>query len=127
MKRLAERGSMRPPRRGYVAPCARCGLEVVHSRATSLPFAQHLNSKACAGSSSAPALPPRVEVPDPLKVFIALPHSIELPDVALALHVARVSVELRQDGTYGVHLQPFAALDFVALEVSYSNPGAAGA
>lgn len=46
MKRLAERGSIRPPRRGYLAPCARCGVEVVHSRTTGQPVAQH--AKACA-------------------------------------------------------------------------------
>lgn len=126
MKRLAERGSCRPPRRGYVAACVRCGLEVVHSKATNLPFPQHLNSKACAGSSS-PPLPARVEMPDPLKVFIALPHRVELPDVAMALDVARVSVELRLDGTYVVHLQPFTAPDLVALEVSFANPGVLGA
>lgn len=48
MKRLAERGSIRPPRRGYVAPCARCGLEVVHSRTTGQPVAQHANACAVA-------------------------------------------------------------------------------
>lgn len=121
MKRLAERGSIRPPRRGYVAPCARCGLEVVHSKATSLPFAQHLNSKACTGSSSPPAAPPRVEMPDALKVLIALPHRIELPDLAMALDVARASVELRLDGTYVVHLQPFAAVSLVALDVTFGQ------
>lgn len=48
MKRLAERGSHRPPRRGYLAACPRCGLEVAHSNATGQPVAQH--AKACAAA-----------------------------------------------------------------------------
>lgn len=48
MKPLAERGSIRPPRRGYLAPCARCGRQVQHSKATGLPVTQH--AKACAAA-----------------------------------------------------------------------------
>lgn len=48
MKSLAERGSIRPPRRGYLAACARCGREVLHSKASGLPVAQH--AKACAAA-----------------------------------------------------------------------------
>jgi hypothetical protein len=50
VKRLAERGSCRPPRRGYLAKCERCGLEVNHSTATGRPVAQH--EKACAAADA---------------------------------------------------------------------------
>lgn len=122
MKRLAERGSIRPPRRGYLAPCSRCGLEVVHSKATGQPVAQHLNSKAC--SSSAPPAPPAL--PPPIAVLAALPRRFELPDMAIALNVARVSVELRLDGTYALGIQPMAYPDFVACDLSFTVPSSSG-
>lgn len=45
MKSLAERGSIRPPRRGYLAACSRCGRQVAHSNTTGQPVPQH--AKAC--------------------------------------------------------------------------------
>lgn len=118
MKRLAERGSKRPPRRGYIAPCERCGLEVVHSKVTGQALEQHLRSKACAGASSAPPAPPTIAV------LAALPRRVELPDLAIALNAARVAVELRLDGTYVLFVQPMAYPDFVACELTFANPPA---
>jgi hypothetical protein len=46
VKSLAERGSIRPPRRGYLAACSRCGRQVAHSNTTGQPVPQH--AKACA-------------------------------------------------------------------------------
>jgi hypothetical protein len=115
MKRLADRGSLRPPRRGYLAKCARCGLEVVHSKVTGLPLEQHLRSKACAAASSPPpALPP------PIAVLAALPRRVELPDLAIALNAARATVELRLDGTYALFIQPMAYADFVACDLTFA-------
>lgn len=50
MKRYADRQSLRPPLRGELRACARCGQQVVHSRTTGQPAAAHLSSKACAGA-----------------------------------------------------------------------------
>lgn len=50
MKRIAERtgaGAMMRPGWGYLAPCARCGLVVVHGKTTDLPYHMHLRSKRC--------------------------------------------------------------------------------
>jgi len=48
MKRLAERSPGRRPWRGYLAPCKRCGLVVVHAASTGEPFHMHRYSRACA-------------------------------------------------------------------------------
>lgn len=45
MKRLAERGGK--PSSGYLAPCRRCGLVVVHAESTGKPFHMHRWSALC--------------------------------------------------------------------------------
>lgn len=45
MKRLADQG--RRPHRGYLAPCAVCGLIVVHAHSTREPFHMHRRSQLC--------------------------------------------------------------------------------
>lgn len=48
MKRFSERRKPgQKPYRGYLAPCPRCGLIVVHADSTLKPFHMHARSKKC--------------------------------------------------------------------------------
>lgn len=47
MKRLDERAPGERPYRGYIAPCPRCGVRVVHSNKYDMPMHMHWRSKKC--------------------------------------------------------------------------------